>query len=167
MCCKFRSENQVTYRSYMRDLRRFMIELAEVEEPGEREKLSLERRKEIADAAHDIQSTTRRTLQKNLTSWSLGITGGVWSFSTGIPLDWYCPYSGSFRVLSQMDQARLAPIPIFSISASPFTTSPFYPRHYGLTVSVRQSPCGHDHYGTDCPASSYAGALPVNRRTGQ
>ena len=83
---QFRAEHQIAYRSYMRDLRRFMIELAEVDEPSERETLLLERRQEISDAAHDIQRTTRRTLQKNLSSWSLGITGVVWSFSTGDPI---------------------------------------------------------------------------------
>ena len=83
---QFRAEHQDTHRSYMRDLRRFMIELAGVDEPGEREMLLLERRQEIADAAHDIQRMTRRTLHKNLAAWSLGIAGGVWSFSTGDPI---------------------------------------------------------------------------------
>ena len=63
---QFRAEHQDTYRSYMRDLRRFMIELADIEDPGERETLLLERRQEIADTAHDIQRMTRRTLHKNL-----------------------------------------------------------------------------------------------------
>ena len=83
---QFRAEHQDTYRSYMRDLRRFVIELAEVEDLGERETLLLKRRQEIADAAHDIQRMTRLTLHKNLAAWSLGIAGGVWSFSTGDPI---------------------------------------------------------------------------------
>ena len=83
---QFRAEHQNAHRTYMRDLRRFMIELAEVEEPSDRTTLLLERRQEISDAAHDIQRTTRRTLQKDLASWSLGIAGGVWSFSTGDPI---------------------------------------------------------------------------------
>ena len=83
---QFRAEHQDSYRTYMRDLRRFMIELSDIEDRSVRAELLLERRQEIADAAHDIQRTTRRALQKNLTAWSLGIAGGVWSFSTGDPI---------------------------------------------------------------------------------
>lgn len=83
---QFRAEHQDPYRSYMRDLRRFMIELSEVEEPGEREALLLERRQEISDEAHDLQRMTCRELNKNLAAWSLGIAGGVWSLSTGDPI---------------------------------------------------------------------------------
>ena len=70
----------------MRDLRRFMIELAEVDESADRETLLLERRQEISDLAHDLQRMTRRELRKNLAACSLGIAGGVWSFSTGDPI---------------------------------------------------------------------------------
>lgn len=83
---QFREEHKNSYRSYVRDLRRFMIELAEIDETYERERLLLERRQEISNAAHDIQKITRRTLQKNLASWSLGIAGGTWSISTGDPI---------------------------------------------------------------------------------
>ena len=83
---QFRTEHQDAYRAYMRDLRRFMIELAEVDERADREVLLLERRQEISDQAHDLQRMTRRELRKNLGAWSLGIAGGVWSFSTGDPI---------------------------------------------------------------------------------
>ena len=82
----FRTEHQDAYRAYMRDLRGFMIELAEVDEGADREVLLLQRRQEISDQAHDLQRMTRRELQKNLAAWSLGIAGGVWSFSTGDPI---------------------------------------------------------------------------------
>ena len=83
---QFRAEHHDSYRAYMRDLRRFMIELAEIAAPADREALLLERRQEISDHAHDLQRTTRRELRKNLAAWSLGIAGGVWSFSTGDPI---------------------------------------------------------------------------------
>ena len=83
---QFRTEHQADYRAYMRDLRGFMSELAQINDPKEREILMLDRRQEIADVAHDIQRSTRRALGKNLASWSLGIAGGVWSFSTGDPI---------------------------------------------------------------------------------
>ena len=83
---RFRTEHQGAYRAYMRDLRRFMIELAEVDERADLEVLLLERQQEISDQAHDLQRMTRRELRKNLGAWSLGIAGGVWSFSTGDPI---------------------------------------------------------------------------------
>ena len=83
---QFRAEHQVAHRTYMRDLRGFMAELVEVSLPQEREALLLQRRQEIADAAHDLQSSTRRALGRNLPSWSFGLAGGVWSATTGDPL---------------------------------------------------------------------------------
>ena len=82
---QFRSEHRVAHRSYMRDLRGFMAELAEVSLPEEREALLLQRRQEIADAAHDLQRSTRRALGRNLPSWSFGLAGGVWSATAGDP----------------------------------------------------------------------------------
>ncbi len=75
---QFRKDHKDAHRAYMRDLRGFMAELAEIDNPDEREAKVLERRQEIADAAHDIQRSTRRALRKNLASLSLGITGSVW-----------------------------------------------------------------------------------------
>ena len=75
---QFRAEHQDIHRKYMRDLRGFMAELAEIDSPDERQVKLVERRQEIADTAHDIQRSTRFALGKNLASWSLGIAGGVW-----------------------------------------------------------------------------------------
>ena len=83
---QFRVEHQVAHRAYMRDLRGFMAELADVSLPGEREELLLQRREEIADAAHDLQRSTRRALGRNLPSWSFGLAGGVWSATAGDPV---------------------------------------------------------------------------------
>ncbi len=83
---KFRTEHKDAHRTYMRNLRGFMAELAELEDTKEREARLLERRQEIADAAHEIQRSTRRELGKDLASWSLGIAGGVWSLTSGDPI---------------------------------------------------------------------------------
>ena len=83
---EFRAEHQDAHRAYMRDLQRFMGELASIHNVDERENVLLERRQEIADAAHDIQRSTRRALGKDLTSWSLGLAGGVWSVAAGDPI---------------------------------------------------------------------------------
>ena len=83
---QFRTEHQDAYRAYMRDLRRFIAELADIDNPDERESALLKRRQEVADAAHDIQRSTRLALGKDLRSWSLGIAGSVWSAATGDPI---------------------------------------------------------------------------------
>ena len=84
---QFRVERQDAHRAYMRDLRGFMAELSEIDNPSEREARLLERRQEITDAAHDIQESTLRALGKSLTSpWSLGIAGSAWSLTSGDPI---------------------------------------------------------------------------------
>lgn len=80
---QFRAERHDAYRAYTRDLRRFMIEIAETNDAANREALLLDRRQEISDHAHELQRMTRRELQKNLAAWSLGITGGAWSLASG------------------------------------------------------------------------------------
>ncbi len=83
---EFRSENKDAHRTYARDLRRFMADLVEIQEPDERKKLLLERREEIADAARDLQRNSRKALGLNLPSCSLGIFGCVWSLAAGDPI---------------------------------------------------------------------------------
>lgn len=82
---QFRTEHQMAYRTYIRDLRHFVVELAGIENPEEQELLLLERRQEIADTAHDIRRATTKSLMKNISSLSLGIAGSAWSLSTGDP----------------------------------------------------------------------------------
>lgn len=83
---QFRAEHQTAHKAYMRDLRGFMAELAEVIHPEERKTILLQRRQDMADAAHDLQRSTRMSLGRNLPSWSFGLAGGVWSAATGDPL---------------------------------------------------------------------------------
>ena len=83
---QFRTEHHGTHKAYMHNLQRFMAELADIDVLEDREKLLLERRQEIADAAHDMRRFTLRTFRKNLPSWSLGIAGGAWSIGTGDPI---------------------------------------------------------------------------------
>lgn len=83
---QFRLEHQDAHRAYMRDLRSFMEELAVVDDSNERERALLQRRRELADAAHDIQRSCRRALGKDLSAWSLGIAGGVMAVASGDPV---------------------------------------------------------------------------------
>ena len=82
----FRAEHGDGHRAYMRDLGRFMTELASTDDPHTRERLLVERREEIADNARNLQRSTRQSLGKNLTSVSLGLAGAAWSATTGDPL---------------------------------------------------------------------------------
>ena len=59
---QFRADHMDTHRRYMRNLRRFIAELATVDVVEEREALLFERRQEIADAAYDIRRSTRQAL---------------------------------------------------------------------------------------------------------
>ena len=83
---QFREEHRQAHRTYMRDLRGFMAELADIEIPQDREALLVERRQEIADAAHDIQRSTGRAFGQNLGSMSLGLVGSAWSLVGGDPI---------------------------------------------------------------------------------
>ena len=105
---EFRTEHGDAHRAYMRDLRSFMAELAEIDNSGERENVLLQRRQEIADTAHDIQRSTRQTLGKNLASWSLGITGGVWSVCAGDPIGLALTAAGVISGLVPSDPKRVS-----------------------------------------------------------
>ena len=83
---QFRAEHQYAHRAYMHDLQRFMTELAQIGNSEERHDVLLRRRQELADAAHDIQRTSRWALGKNLRSWSFGIAGGAWSVAANDPI---------------------------------------------------------------------------------
>ena len=75
----FRAEHGDGHRAYMRDLGRFMTELASIDDPHTRERLLIERREEIADNARNLQRSARQSLGRNLTSVSLGLAGAAWS----------------------------------------------------------------------------------------
>ena len=83
---EFRKEHQAAHRAYMRDLRGFMAELADIDLPEDRKALLLKRQKEIAEMAHELQSSTSRMLGRNLPSWSLGLAGSAWSAVAGDPI---------------------------------------------------------------------------------
>ena len=75
---EFREEHLDSHRRYVRDLHRFMAELAAIEDAGDRERLLVERRQEIADTAHELQRSTRRSLGKNLAAFAFGLAGAAW-----------------------------------------------------------------------------------------
>ena len=80
---QFRTENQDAHRAYMRDLRGFMAELAEIDLAEDRESLLLQRRQEISDSANELQRSTRQAFGRNLPSWSCGLAGSAWSVAMG------------------------------------------------------------------------------------
>ncbi|MDE2715677.1 MAG: hypothetical protein OXI33_01500 [Chloroflexota bacterium] len=83
---QFRVEHRDAHRAYVRDLQRFMAEIAIINEPAQRRALLLERREEITDAAHEIRRAAGRAFGQSLSSWSLGLAGAAWALTTGDPL---------------------------------------------------------------------------------
>ena len=82
----FREEHRPEHQKYMRDLHRFMAELAAIDDAGDRERLLVERRQEIADASQQLQFSTRRWLGRNLPPVSFGLAGAAWSIGQRDPV---------------------------------------------------------------------------------
>lgn len=82
----FRNEHKAAHRTYMRDLRGFMAELADIDAQEERAAKFLQRRQEISYMAHELQRSARSALGKNLPSWSFGLAGSAWSVIAGDPI---------------------------------------------------------------------------------
>ena len=80
---QFRAEHQAAHKAYMRDLRGFMSELSDINEPEEREIELSRRRQDISAAARELQRNTRTAIGRNLASLSFGISGSVWSALSG------------------------------------------------------------------------------------
>ena len=111
---QFRVEHRAAHRAYMRDLRGFMAELAELNVPREREALLLQRRQEISDQAHELQRSTRMALGKNLASWSLGLAGSAWSVTTGDPFGALLAMLGLGTALLGSDSAGSSKVAAYS-----------------------------------------------------
>ena len=80
---ELRQDHLKSHREYMRSLRGFLVEIGELKEANERRDLLLERKQEIADLAHDNRRTLRKSIQRNLASYAMGIAGGIWSIASG------------------------------------------------------------------------------------
>ena len=83
---QFRDEHKVHYQLYMSNLRKYLAELASIDNAEEREALLVERSQEIADLAHDIRRTTKKWIGKNLPSLSIGLVGSAWIYASGDPI---------------------------------------------------------------------------------
>ncbi len=90
----FRLENKNAHQTYTRDLRRFMNDLAEIQDADERQKLLLGRRDEIADSARDLQRNARESLKQNLPSCSIGLLGCAWAVMSSDPIGFILSAAG-------------------------------------------------------------------------
>ena len=79
----FRESEHRAHKTYMRNLRGFLSEVANADGSEAQEVLLLERREEMADAAHDLRRIARRAFARTLGSWSLGLAGAAWSGAGG------------------------------------------------------------------------------------
>lgn len=81
---EFRREHHDEHKTYMRDLRRFLGELALINE-DDRAGLYVERAQELRDSAESLRSRVRRAWKAPTTAagFSLGIAGAGWSITGG------------------------------------------------------------------------------------
>lgn len=108
---EFRHEHRDSHRLYVRDLHRFMAELAGIEDAHDREQLLVERRQEIADAAHDLQRSTRRWLGRNLAAFTFGLAGAAWDLIRGDPVGFALDFGD---LLSDIAPGHSVPITAYS-----------------------------------------------------
>ena len=108
---EFREEHGPAHLAYVRNLREFMAQLADIDDADDRERVLIERRQAIADAAHELQRSTRRSLGKNLPSISCGLAGAAWSIIGGDPLGLALAAGG---LISQALSGCSAPVTAYS-----------------------------------------------------
>jgi len=81
----FRRQHGASYRSYARDLRRFVRGQATLEEDA-REVAFADRREAIVDAADELRRLARKAWRRPLASFGLGIAGSAVALSLGNPI---------------------------------------------------------------------------------
>jgi hypothetical protein len=79
---EFRATHGQQHRAYMHNLRRFVAELAGLDEQA-RERAFVDRREELADAADDLRRLARTHWRRPLASFGLGLAGVAWSAHQG------------------------------------------------------------------------------------
>jgi hypothetical protein len=79
---EFRAAHGREHRAYMRNLRRFVAELAGLDEQA-RQRALVDRREELADAADDLRRLARTYWRKPLAGFGLGVAGATWAAHQG------------------------------------------------------------------------------------
>jgi hypothetical protein len=79
---EFRGEHGAEHRAYMRDIRRFVRELAKSDEASQDEMLA-DRREELADRADALRRIARKRWRRPLAKFMLGAFGGAWNLAEG------------------------------------------------------------------------------------
>jgi hypothetical protein len=93
----FRADHRESHRAYVRDLHRFLGELASIEDTNDRAELLDRRREELADAANDLRRHSRKAFQKARDTWVLGIAGSAWAVGSSDPLGFLLTAGGLVR----------------------------------------------------------------------
>lgn len=81
----FRLAHGAEHRAYARDLRRFIRELASLDQDS-RDRALTDRREELADTADQLRRLARTSWRRPLATFGLGIAGSAVTFATGNPL---------------------------------------------------------------------------------
>ena len=84
---QFRNENRDPHRQYMKNLRRFALELS-LADPADRPRLLLDRRAEIREQAHDLHQRALSAWKqpKDVVGFGFGLMGAAWSIATHNPV---------------------------------------------------------------------------------
>jgi hypothetical protein len=80
----FRKENHKLYRTYSWNVRRFALELSDMD-PGERTEAFEQRQQELGEIAGELRKVLRRAWKKPA-SFAMTLAGIGWSAATGDPL---------------------------------------------------------------------------------
>lgn len=79
---EFRAAHGREHRAYMRNLRRSVAELAALDHQA-REQAFVDRREELADAAHELRRLARTSWRKPLAGFGFGVAGAAWMAHQG------------------------------------------------------------------------------------
>lgn len=82
---EFKAEHGPEFRSYARNLRTFVTELASLP-PGERKFRIFDRQEELADAAHELRRTSRRRWLRPFGKAGLALAGAAWNLASHDPI---------------------------------------------------------------------------------
>jgi len=110
----FRTDHGEEYRSYARELRRFMREMAATPAAEQSEAL-LDRREAIADEADRLRRLSRRSMRRPLATFGLGLAGGALNLAMGNPIGAGIAFGSGFLGLQRRSDAGSAYSYLFTI----------------------------------------------------
>jgi hypothetical protein len=82
----FRDENGALFRAYMRRLRKFVSQIAVIENSADRTRALADRQEELRDEAQRLEDTSRVAFNRSAVGFGLTIAGSTWTGMTADPI---------------------------------------------------------------------------------